>query len=186
VYEDDGLLRAGIEIGGSTGQRSRRTVFGRRGAGKADVEARALSLEAQLLGAQAQVRSLESTIGILRHRMDVEVLEDIGVALERGAQTKPADAARVYAAQLVATRERLEALIADNGPLEQGGSAAEREVVQLRRQLAIDRVRLAEVSQERDELRHHLGKAGTHASGGDGASATHGGERARSVWDWGR
>lgn len=165
VYDDDRPLRKGIEIEGSQGPAV--PAWARRGGGKAlaEAQARVLTLEQQLASAQAQVSALESTIGILRHRLDVEVLEDISATLERAAGARTADAARMYCQQLCATSERLEALITGDATLEPGGGAAEREVVVLRRELARDKIRLAELTFERDEYKHLMSRLGVQGMG---------------------
>lgn len=177
---DERAVRRGVQIDGS--QAHALPAWARVGGGKslADAQARVLVLEQQLASAHAQVAALESTVGVLRHRLDVEVLEEIAGTLERGAAARPGDVARMYAEQLVATSERLEAIISADGPLEEGGSAAEREVVCLRRELARDKIRLAELAFERDEYKHVVSRLGVqgmafsheadrrHAGGGGG------------------
>mmetsp|Transcript_35290 Transcript_35290/g.88017 ORF Transcript_35290/g.88017 Transcript_35290/m.88017 type:complete len:412 (+) Transcript_35290:128-1363(+) len=181
VYDDDRPMRKGIEVEGSLVGAV--PAWARRGGGKALAEAqtRVATLEQHLSTAQAQVQSLESTIGILRHRLDVEVLEDIGTCLERGKNARVADAARMYAQQLVEVSERLEALIVEDGPSETGGADADREMIILRRELAFEKVKLAEVSNERDEYRHLMKKLGVQSAGlAGGMSAASGGNRGGS------
>lgn len=125
-----------------------------------DAHERIATLEQQLAQAHTHTQSLEATVGVLRHRLQLEVLEEMDAALERGRERKPADAAAVYEQQLRRCSERLGQLIAGDGSNEPVGSEAEREVVHLRSALASERVQLAEISLERDEYRHLVRKLG--------------------------
>jgi hypothetical protein len=156
IYDDDRPARQGIQIEGSSAGTGALGGF-RRGHAKelAEAQGRIASLESRLASARAESQSHESTVGILRHRLDVEVLEDLGATLERARGLKPQEAAQMFKKQLIETSERLEALIIGD-QAEPGGNALERELVMLRHQLAANKLLLAEVTLENGELKQEL------------------------------